>query len=145
MQAAALEHASRKTSSSLDAYDYLLRGKYCHHLETPDANREAEAHFDRAIELDPRFASAPMRGGAIQWIERAMRLDPFSAHRYYLDMVRALFMAECPTEASRPRAGGSRPDLICRLRGISMVDLPGNGAKTRPGCATRWRELGCPP
>jgi adenylate cyclase len=188
MQAAALEHASRKTSSSLDAYDYLLRGKYCHHLETPDANREAEAHFDRAIELDPRFASAyawkactigqavgrefqqrtperlrqsiqlveramsidendtechrimcrialmqgqfaksdhhleralelnpndprlvVQRGinltflgdpqAAIPWIERAMRLDPFSAHRYYLDMVRALFMAERPTEA----------------------------------------------
>jgi RNA-directed DNA polymerase len=28
------------------------------HLETADANREAEAHFDRSIELDPRFASA---------------------------------------------------------------------------------------
>jgi len=28
-----------------------------------------------------------------------MRLDPFSAHRYYLDMVRALFMAERLTEA----------------------------------------------
>ena len=96
MQAAALEHASRKTSSSLDAYDYLLRGKYCHHLETPDANREAEAHFDRAIELDPRFASAyawkactigqavgrefqqrtPQRlRQSIQLVERAMSID----------------------------------------------------------------------
>jgi hypothetical protein len=27
-------------------------------LETPDANREAEFHFDRSIELDPLFASA---------------------------------------------------------------------------------------
>jgi adenylate cyclase len=58
VQAAALEQSSRKTSSSLDAYDHLLRGKYFHHLETADANIEAEAHFDRAIELDPRFASA---------------------------------------------------------------------------------------
>ena len=188
MQAAALEHSSRKTSSSLDAYDYLLRGKYCHHLETPDANREAEAHFDRAIELDPRFSSAyawkactigqavgrefqprtperlqqtiqlveramsidendseshrimcrialmqgqyakseyhleralalnpndprlvVQRGinltflgdpqAAIPWIEQAMRIDPFSAHRCYLDMARALFMAERPAEA----------------------------------------------
>jgi adenylate cyclase len=180
IQAAAFEQASRKTTSSLDAYDHLLRGKFCHHLETPDANREAEAHFDRSIELDPRFASAyawkactigqsfqfrprtserqerliklveqamsidpndtechrimcrvsllqgqfaksdhhlecalalnpndprlvVQRGinltflgdpeAAIPWIERAMRIDPFSAHRYYLDMVRALFMA----------------------------------------------------
>jgi adenylate cyclase len=58
VEAAALERARRKTSSSLDAYDYLLRGKYCHHLESPEANREAEAHFDRSIELDPRFSSA---------------------------------------------------------------------------------------
>lgn len=58
IQAAAFEQASRKMTSSLDAYDHLLRGKFCHHLETPEANREAEAHFDHAIELDPRFASA---------------------------------------------------------------------------------------
>ena len=188
VQAAALEQSSRKTSSSLDAYDHLLRGKYFHHLETANANRDAEAHFDRAIELDPRFASAHAwkactigqalnnefrprtpelfqemtqtveramsidendtechrimcrialiqgqfaksehhlecalalnpndprlvvqrginltflgdPGEAIPWIERAMRLDPFSAHRYYLDLVRALFMAGRPTDA----------------------------------------------
>jgi adenylate cyclase len=58
IEAAAFTHASRKSTSSLDAYDHLLHGKYCHHLVTPDANREAEAHFDRAIELDPRSAQA---------------------------------------------------------------------------------------
>jgi adenylate cyclase len=188
VQAAAFEQASRKTSSSLDAYDHLLRGKYCHHLETADANREAEFHFDRAMELDPLFPSAyawkactigqalgsefrprtpelveqitrlldratsldandtechrimcrialmqaqyaksqhhleralalnpndprlvVQRGinltflgepeEAIPWIERAMRLDPFSAHRYYLDLVRALFMANRAADA----------------------------------------------
>jgi adenylate cyclase len=181
VQAAAFEAASRKTSNSLDAYDHLLRGKYCHHLETLVANSEAETHFDHSINLDPRFASAfawkactlgqawanefrprtpelfqemvqlvehavsldendtechrmtcrialfqakyaksnyhleralainpndprlvVQRGinltflgdpeAAIPWIETAMRLDPFSAHRYYLDLVRALFM-----------------------------------------------------
>jgi adenylate cyclase len=188
VEAAALERASRKTSNSLHAYDYLLRGKYCHHLENPDANREAVGHFDRSIELDPRFASAyawqactlgqawvhefqprtpelyreiqrlvetatrlddndtechrimcrlallegkfeksehhlgralalnpndprlvVQRGinltmlgdpaAAIPWIERAMRIDPFSADRYYLDLVRALFMAERAPDA----------------------------------------------
>jgi TolB-like protein len=188
IQTAVLEHVSRKSTNSLAAYDHLLRGKYCHHLETPEANREAEIHFNRAIELDERFASAYawkactigqalrnefqqrtpervqqsiqiveramsidendtechrimcrmalMRGqfaksehhldralalnpndprlvaqrginftflgdpqAAIPWIGRAMRLDPYSAHRYYLDMVRALFMAERPEEA----------------------------------------------
>jgi adenylate cyclase len=188
VQSAAFETASRKTSSSLDAYDHLLRGKYCHHLETAEANGEAESHFDRSINLDPRFASAyawkactlgqawanefrprtpelfqgmiqlveraasldendtechrimcrialiqakyanseyhleralalnpndprlvVQRGinltfigdpeAAIPWIEKAMRLDPFSAYRYYLDLVRALFMARRPAEA----------------------------------------------
>jgi adenylate cyclase len=188
VQAAAFERATRKTSSSLDAYDYLLRGKYCHHLETADANREAQVHFEHSIQLDPRFASAwawkactigqalnnefrprtselfqemvqtveramtidendtechrimcrialiegqfaksehhlefalglnpndprlvVQRGinltflgdpdTAIPWIKRAMRLDPFSAHRYYLDLARALFMVERPTDA----------------------------------------------
>jgi adenylate cyclase len=188
VEAAALERASRKTSGSLDAYDCFLRGKYLHHLENQKANLEAEAHFDRSIELDRHFASAyawkactlgqgwaqefrprtpellqqivqlieratsidendtechrmrcrialiqgqfaksdyhleralalnpndprlvVQRGiyltfsgdpdAAIPWIERAMRLDPFSAHRYYLDLVRALFMARRPAEA----------------------------------------------
>jgi len=188
VEAAALERASRKTSNSLDAYDYFLRGKYCHHLENQEANREALAHFDHSIELDPRFASAyawkactlgqgwihefrprtPERAeeisqliqtamrldendtechrmiarlaliqgqfaksdhhlthaltlnpndprlivqrginltflgdpeAAIPWIERAMRIDPFSASRYYLDLARALFAAERPGEA----------------------------------------------
>jgi adenylate cyclase len=188
VQAAAFEHASRKTSSSLDAYDHFLHGKYCHHLVSAEANREAEAHFDRAIELDARFALAyawkactlgqarvyefrphpaellkqsvdlveyassldendtechrircriallqgqfaksehhlelalaqnpndprlvVQRGinltflgepeAALPWIDRAMRLDPFSAHLYYLDKVRALFMADRVTEA----------------------------------------------
>ena len=188
VEAAASERASRKTSSSLEAYDRLLRGKFCHHLENAEANREAEAHFDEAIRLDPRFASAwawksctlgqawhaefrprtpelyrqinqlvetaarldendtechriicrlallqgyfaksehhldralalnpndprlvVQRGinltclgnpdAAISWIEQAMRIDPFSAGRYHLELVRALFMAGRPTEA----------------------------------------------
>ena len=188
IEAAALERASRKTSNSLEAYDCLLRGKFCHHLENAEANREAEAYFDESIKHDPHFASAwawksctlgqawnaefrprtpelfqqinqlvetaarldendtechrimcrialiqghfaksehhleralalnpndprlvVQRGinltclgdpdAAIPWIQRAMRIDPFSASRYYLDLVRALFMAGRPTEA----------------------------------------------
>jgi len=187
IETAATEAAARKKAGSLEAYDYLLRGKYYHHLYDAKANLEAEANFDRAIELDPRFAAAyawkactlgqaavfgyrdpapdrskiarfveaaaridesdtechrimcrlallegqfakseyhleralvqnpndprlvAQRGinltylgdpvAAIPWIERAMRLDPFSAHHYYLDLVRALFMAGRVTEA----------------------------------------------
>ena len=45
---------------------------------------------------------------AIPWIERAMRLDPFSANRYYLDMVRALFMTERPAAAITVLEGTAR-------------------------------------
>ena len=189
IQAAAFERASRKMTDSLDAYDHLLRGKSCYHLETQEGNRQAEAHFDRSIAQDPRFALAyawkacalgqalrheylprtreaqqrvmqlveqamsidennaechrilcrlaliqgqfaksdhhlecalalnpndprlvVQRGinltflgdpeAAVPWIERAMRLDPFSIHRYALDMVRALFMAGRLAEAT---------------------------------------------
>jgi adenylate cyclase len=187
IETAATEAAARKKVDSLEAYDHLLRGKYYHHLYDAKANQEAEASFDRAIELDPRFAAAyawkactlgqarvfgycdpapklseiarlieaaarldesdtechrimcrlalldglfakseyhleramaqnpndprlvAQRGinltyqgdpvAAIPWIERAMRLDPFSAHHYYLDLVQALFMAGRAAEA----------------------------------------------
>ena len=188
IEAAAVEEVSRKGSNSLEAYDYLLRGKYYYHLHSREANQQAQLNFDHAIEADPRFATAyawractlgqavlqgfrpataelqqeirrfvdtaarldqndtecnrimcrmaliegqfaksehhleralamnpndprlvAQRGinltflgdsrAAIPWLERAMRLDPFSADRYYLDLVRALFMAERAAEA----------------------------------------------
>src|SRR5262249_27808993 len=58
IEAAATDMAARKKIDSLEAYDYLLRGKYYHHLYDAKANLEAETSFDRAIELDPRFAAA---------------------------------------------------------------------------------------
>jgi adenylate cyclase len=189
VEAALLDRASHKKTASLDAYDHLLRGKYLHHIETPEANREAQACFDRAAKADPHFAAAyawkacalgqarthqfelstperlaemnrlletatrldanntechrimsrlalaqrqfeksehhldialklnpndprlvVQRGvnltfmgdpeEAIPWIERAMRLDPFSADRYALDLARALFMAQRPHDAA---------------------------------------------
>jgi adenylate cyclase len=57
IEAAVLDHAKRKTSGSLEAYDWLLRGKYHHHLENAEANAEAERCFDRSLELDPGFAA----------------------------------------------------------------------------------------
>ena len=58
LENAELANLTRKTSDSLEAYDLLLRGKFFHHLETPEANLLAEAHFDRSIAKDPTFAEA---------------------------------------------------------------------------------------
>jgi adenylate cyclase len=71
---------------------------------------KSEHHLERALALNPNDPRLVVQRGvnltflgdpqaAIPWIERAMRLDPFSAHRYYLDMVRALFMGQRPIEA----------------------------------------------
>ncbi len=58
LERAEIERAERKPTGSLDAYDYFLRGRRGVHLWTKEANSEALTHFYRAIELDPKFASA---------------------------------------------------------------------------------------
>ena len=71
---------------------------------------KSEYHLERALELNPNDPRLVVQRGinltylgqpdaAIPWIKRAIRLDPFSAHRYYLDLVRALFMAQRRVEA----------------------------------------------
>jgi TolB-like protein len=58
LEQAEIERSRRKPTESLDAYDYYLRGMAGLHLWTKESNKDALAHFYRAIELDPSFASA---------------------------------------------------------------------------------------
>src|SRR5262245_10317027 len=58
LEQAEIERTKRKPTSSLDAYDYYLRGMAAAYLWTREGNREAMEHFKRAIELDPGSASA---------------------------------------------------------------------------------------
>jgi len=58
LERAEIERAKRKPTSSLDAYDYYLRGMAASYLWSKDGNVEALQHFQRAIELDPAFAPA---------------------------------------------------------------------------------------
>lgn len=53
-----LERTMRKETGNLEAYDYVLRGREYVARTTRSANMEARAMFERAIELDPRYASA---------------------------------------------------------------------------------------
>jgi adenylate cyclase len=52
------ERAIAKPTESLAAYEYVLRGR--EHLSRPtrDSNEEAQDMFQRAIDLDPRYAAA---------------------------------------------------------------------------------------
>ena len=52
------ERALRKPIESLEAYDHCLRGRELWYLWEEGANRAAQDHFRKAIELDPSFALA---------------------------------------------------------------------------------------
>jgi TolB-like protein len=58
LEQAEIQRAKRKPTDSLDAYDYYLRGMASFHLRTREAVGEALPLFNKAIELDPEFASA---------------------------------------------------------------------------------------
>ena len=58
LERAEIEHAKRKPTESMDAYDYYLRGLASHYQWTRDGTTEALQLFYRAIELDPDFDSA---------------------------------------------------------------------------------------
>lgn len=47
-----------RPTDSVQAYDAYLRGLEDHGRRTPEDNRSARAHFERAIELDPDFSRA---------------------------------------------------------------------------------------
>jgi len=50
--------AMRKDTDNLQAYDYLLRGWEYFYQNTRGDNKHARLMFERAIEIDPRYASA---------------------------------------------------------------------------------------
>jgi len=54
---AEIERARRKPVENLDAYDLFLRGLAHSHVLTKEAQEEALQLFNRAIELDPDFAT----------------------------------------------------------------------------------------
>ena len=59
VEKAEIERAKRKPTESLDAYDHYLRGLASYYrITNRHANEEALRLFNRAIELDPAFASA---------------------------------------------------------------------------------------
>ncbi len=58
LEQAEIERSRRKPTESLDAYDYFLRGMASFYLWTREGNDEALVHFNKAIELDPNFATA---------------------------------------------------------------------------------------
>jgi adenylate cyclase len=70
------QRAFKKPTENLDAYDYLLRGRDYYARNTRSGNDQAKILFERAIELDPAYASAYValgwtraRAAAYGWTE----------------------------------------------------------------------------
>ena len=57
LERAEIERARQKPTDSLDAYDHYLRGMTNLHRGTRESIDEALARFNRALQLDPNFAS----------------------------------------------------------------------------------------
>jgi adenylate cyclase len=58
LERAEIERTKRKSTDSLHAYDYFMRGLASAQWQLKESNSEALGFFYRAIELDPDFASA---------------------------------------------------------------------------------------
>ncbi len=58
LEAAGAELARRKPPESLAAYDYVLRGLEQLNLAGEEHNLEARRLFEKAVEIDPRYAAA---------------------------------------------------------------------------------------
>lgn len=76
LERAEIERAKRKPTESLDAYDYFLRGMAAFHAVTSANIEQAIAHFRKAFELDPEYASAY---GMAAWCLFWRRLNGWSA------------------------------------------------------------------
>jgi adenylate cyclase len=58
IEAATRDIFARKKTDNMLAYECVLAGKILHHRSTLEANQQALAMLDRAIELDPNYAHA---------------------------------------------------------------------------------------
>jgi len=87
LQRAAIERARRKPTENLSSYDYFLRGMASFHQWNAEASNDALGHFNKAIQLDPEFATAyGMAAWCYVWrIVYGWMLDP---RQEYADAVR---------------------------------------------------------
>jgi adenylate cyclase len=63
------QHLRRPPTNNLDAYEHFLRGLEYYWRRTREANAQARQMFERAIELDPNFATAHA------WLSRTYVVD----------------------------------------------------------------------
>ena len=89
---------------------------------TRDDHDKAAYHQERAIALNPNYDLVVVQQGefltwlgrpeeGIDWIRKAMRLNPFHPERFWNHLGRALYCAEKYAEAAEAFARITRPDF----------------------------------
>jgi adenylate cyclase len=71
-----IERARRKPPDSLDAYELFLHGRELRNTSRPEDMLAAEAKLERAVELDPGFASVYAEIAYIQYVYVTWRWNP---------------------------------------------------------------------
>ncbi len=130
LEKAEIERARRKPTESLDAYDYYLRGMASIYQWTREANDEGLRLFNRAIELDPEFASA--HGMAARCY--VLRV----AHGWMADQPRET--AECVRLARRAAELGKTDAVALSLAGFALARA-GDGLETAAALIDRALAL----
>ena len=109
------ERARRKPTGSLDAYDCYMRGLSHYYTDTRDGVIDAQQHFCKAIDLDPRYALA--YASAAMCIEACVRNGRIADHQREIDQANRL--ARRAVELGSHEAGALAPAgfVIARLLG----------------------------
>jgi adenylate cyclase len=114
-----IEQSRRKPPESFDAYELYLHGREQRNASRLDAFVAAEAQFERAVTLDPNFASAHAEIAYIQYVFVTWRWAPeqrdAQLHKGFASARRALAL-----EASLPLA--NRVLGMLHLRAREYVD-----------------------
>jgi TolB-like protein/class 3 adenylate cyclase len=129
LEFAEIERTKHKLTSSLDAYDYYLRGIAAFHQWAVEENAEALSYFYQAIEIDPEYASA--YGMAARCINQLAVVKPLT--------VGAKEIAEAERLARRAADLGRNDALALSMAGITLGfvvrDVRGGAALTERALA----------
>jgi len=107
IEAADLKRTHNKPTNNLKAYDYLLRGKYHHHLRTRSDNTMAYDLLSQAVEADPSSAQAYAWRACVigQALFRGYRDDEAATEEILQDLGKALTLDDEDFECHRVFSG----------------------------------------
>ena len=158
------DRALAKPTKSLAAYEYVLRGREVLSRSTRDMNDEAQDMFQRAIALDPSYATAyaglggtyyeavvsgwtEFRGEELERAEnlaqKALALDPASTSAYRLlaliDLSKGRYDFALGQIATRSSSIRAMPRAICGA--APFCCFPGDPRKPCPGSKARFASI----